>query len=207
MIAEKLTQGLAGMLGPRLQQMQSHKQVPMLLAQNTGCGGGARWVRGLGKSYRGGSKPNMVSEKGSQYHEWKIELMADLRLCASKRIDECMDSRQTQKEDITEDVADLKFQDGPNERKRCVSILCLEPMVCCAGLAVFAIEEAKGGNGLEAMRKLMQRFEPRTALRKRAHLRVIISRLPVGKLQELETKILRLRTHEAVPIHGRAIVG
>lgn len=63
----------------------------------------------------------------------------------------------------------LEFREGSNEAKELSSVLYLELMMCCAALAVSTFEEVEGYHGLEAMRELMHRFEPRAALTQTAH--------------------------------------
>lgn len=84
-----------------------------------------------------------------------------LRLSVDTRVDGWMEWAQTQKEDITEDVVDLEFEEGSSDVKELCSIVYSKSMMCCSEIAVSTIGEVKHGNGQEATRKLMRRFEPR----------------------------------------------
>lgn len=69
------------------------------------------------------------------------------------------------------------------------TVLYSELMMCCVGSAFFTMDHVIGGNWREATKMFMHRFEPRTALAKRAHLGAIITNPPARKIEEMETAI------------------
>lgn len=55
-----------------------------------------------------------------------------------------------------------------------------------------AVNGVADGNGLEAMTQLMNMYEQRTAMTKRAHLETIITNTPAMKVEDLEGNLQRL---------------
>lgn len=53
------------------------------------------------------------------------------------------------------------------------------------GLARTTVYSVQGGDRLQAMRFLMDRFEPRSALTRRAHLKTIITNASARKIEDL----------------------
>ena len=61
-------------------------------------------------------------------------------------------------------------------------------MSCTEDGAFRICYSVKDGNGLEAMRLLMKRYEPRTPGTKRALLKAVINNVPAKKPEDIEKK-------------------
>lgn len=71
---------------------------------------------------------------------------------------------QAQTEEIMEEPSGLKFGEGATEVKKCAALLYSQSTGCCTAQANEAASTVSNGNGLEALRDLMKRQEPRTSM-------------------------------------------
>lgn len=105
-----------------------------------------------------------------------------------------MERPQGLNEDIINVVLDRELDERSSDFKPLSAILYSELKGCCSKFAPSTIGEFKRGSGLECMRRLMQRFEPRMTLRKRAHFKAIITCTCAKRVAEMDTNILKLET-------------
>lgn len=114
MTAEQAMQGMAGMFGPLLQQLQSQQRVLTQLFESTDCGGRTRqgaWEGAIGEeASRSCSRERGLSIMSGR----KIELTDYIRLNVDERVDEWMEWSQSQKGEISEDAVDLEFEEISN---------------------------------------------------------------------------------------------
>lgn len=105
-----------------------------------------------------------------------------------KHIDGWVRRAQTQKEEVTEDGVVIDVEGGPAEVTEFSSALNVELTMCCVSTS-HTVDAVSDGNGLNAKRSLMNRYEPRSALTKRACLKPIIT--PKGeRIEHLEPNFL-----------------
>jgi hypothetical protein len=140
---------------------------------------------------RGIGKP--VSFKGDEnkYAEWKAKLLAFLRVNC-RHADQWIKWAGEQPNTITEEDLDLNFPNDKEDMTKFAINLYSILMHCTEDAAFRICHSVKEGNGLEAMRLLMKRYEPRTPGTKRALLKAIINQNPAKKPEELEKNLMHL---------------
>lgn len=67
--------------------------------------------------------------------------------------------------------------------------------MCCVSRLCHTIDAVDDGNGLESLRRLMNRYGPRTVLSKRAHVKAIMTNTSAKRIEDLEPKLLKLEPH------------
>lgn len=76
--------------------------------------------------------------------------------------------------------------------------------MCCVGLALLTVNQIKpheeNCHGLTMMWH-MKRFESPSALMSRTHLKAMITHSPVRKIQELDSNLVNMESHETVRGH------
>ena len=66
-------------------------------------------------------------------------------------------------------------------------------LLSCTEEDAFRIcHRVKDGNGLEAMRLIVKRYEPRTPATKRALLKAVISNAPAKKVEDIEGNLMHV---------------
>ena len=125
----------------------------------------------------------------TKYGEWMAKLLAFLRMSTPQAVD-WIKWACTEKQTITEETISTQFEiteeevTSFSERLYAILLSCTEddPFRICYSVS--------DGNGLEAMRLLMKRYEPRTPGTKRALLKAIINNPPAKKPDETEKNLL-----------------
>jgi hypothetical protein len=140
---------------------------------------------------RGIGKPTTFKGDEAKYAEWKAKLLAYLRVnCRSA--DSWILWAGTSTTAITEEDVDLAYPDDKDEVLRFANELYSILMSCTEEAAFRICYSVKAGNGLEAIRLLMKRYEPRTPGTKRALLKAIINQAPAKKPEDLEKTLMHL---------------
>ena len=140
---------------------------------------------------RGIGKPTTFKGDEAKYAEWKAKLLAYLRVnCRSA--DAWITWAGNSTTAITEEDVDLTYPDDKDEVLKFANEL-YSILLSCTEEAAFRIcYSVKAGNGLEAIRLLTKRYEPRTPGTKRALLKAIINQAPAKKPEDLEKVLMHL---------------
>jgi hypothetical protein len=140
---------------------------------------------------RGIGKPTVFKGDEGKYSEWKAKLMAYLRVNC-RGADGWIAWAGSSTTSITEEDVDLAYPDNKEEVLKFANELYSILMSCTEEAAFRICYSVKAGNGLEAIRLLMKRYEPRTPGTKRALLKAIINQVPAKKPEELEKTLMHL---------------
>ena len=168
----------------RMNQENMANLLQMVNSRGSG-GGGMTDTRGVGR-------PMTFKGDEQKYTEWKAKLLAYLRVQ-----DPCSDAWYTwackQASCITKEDVDMNFTDADNQNIKQWAIKVYAILLSCTEDDAFRIcHSVKNGNGLEALRLLMKRFEPRTPGTKRALLKAITNNIPSKKPNELEKNLMHV---------------
>ena len=142
---------------------------------------------------RGIGRPTSFRGDEAKYAEWKAKLMAYLRVAAPKS-DEWTNWACSQTSPITEDDVDMTYtNDDDNRMVKEWAVKVYAILLSCTEDDAFRIcHSVKDGNGLEAMRLLMKRFEPRTPGTKRALLKAVINNGSSKRPDEIEKNLMHV---------------
>lgn len=100
---------------------------------------------------------------------------------------------QAQKAAITQNTIDLELGEG-HEVNELLFVLLSDITACCA--CVLRLRDCwPSRNGLEAVRLLRNRFEPRLSFTKRAQVKCIMMDPPATNIGEVDAKLLQLEAH------------
>ena len=138
-----------------MQRMNSETLVE--LAKQMGGGGKG----GTMTDSRGIGRPITYKGDESKYAEWKAKLLAYVRV-SIPQADQWIRSSSQMATTITEEDVDLEYGDVSQVVKDFAVKLYSILMSCTEDDAFRICHSVKDGNGLEAMRLLMKRYEPRT---------------------------------------------
>lgn len=179
---------MAGMMAPLIEWAQTQQNlISHTLQQMAERGDFEGQGQEIGKGHRGLCKLVTFGGEAHEDLKWKAKLPACLREDVHRQCDEYVRRAQAQREEVTADAVELEFGEESAEVLEFSSRLKTELTGCCVKDAFCTVESDDGGNGLETLRKLMDRNEPRTALAKRAHLKAIITtNTPAKAVEELE---------------------
>ena len=167
-------------------QRQNMENIAVLMKQfQTGVGGG-----GMTDS-RGIGRPITFKGEESKYAEWKAKLLAYLRVTNPKSDSWIQWSSKRQKVITVEDV-DEEFETETQEVKEFAVKFYAILMSCTEDDAFRICHSVTDGNGLEAMRLLMKRYEPRTPGTKRALLKAVINNPPSKKPEDIEKNLMHV---------------
>ena len=147
-------------------------------------GGGMTDTRGIGR-------PIAFRGEETKYAEWKAKLMAYLRVATPKSDDWILWAGK-QLSTITEEDVDLQFDSDSGLVKRSAVKFYSILMSCTEDDAFRICHSVKDGNGLEAMRLLMKRYEPRTLGTKRALLKAVINNVAAKVPKEIENNLVHM---------------
>ena len=140
---------------------------------------------------RGIGKPTTFKGDEAKYAEWKAKLLAYLRVNC-RRAEVWISWAGNQTAAITEEDVDLTYPDDKDEVMKFANELYSILMSCTEEGAFRICYSVTVGNGLEAIRLLMRRYEPRTPATKRALLKAIINLTPAKKPEDLEKTLMHL---------------
>ena len=140
---------------------------------------------------RGIGKPTTFNGDENKYAEWKAKLLAYLRVNC-RNADSWIVWAGNSTTVITEEDVDLTYPDKKDEVLNFANVLYSILMSCTEDGAFRICYSVEAGNGLEAIRLLMKRYEPRTPGTKRALLKAIINQAPAKKPDDLEKTLMHL---------------
>ena len=140
---------------------------------------------------RGVGKPINFKGEERKYPEWKAKLMAYLKVTVKDSGQWTIWASQN-KDTITEDmIRDAFGVDSPAIIEFAVKLYAT--LLSCTEDDAFRIcHSVKDGNGLEAMRLMVKRFEPRTLGTKRAILKSIINNPAAKKVEDVEQNLMHV---------------
>ena len=165
-------EALQHLLG-EMHKMQSDSLAGLMKQQNDALAvlfGSGRGNSGLTDT-RGIGRPVAFKGDELEYAEWKAMLMAFLHISTPQLIKWVARADLT----VTEEDVDISYPNNKQDVWRFAHNLYSILLSCTEDDAFRICHSVKEGNGLEAMRLLMKRFEPRTPGTKRALLKAIIS--------------------------------
>lgn len=168
-----------------MQRMNAETMVELAKQMGgTGRGGTMTDSRGIGRpiTYKGDE---------SKYAEWKAKLLAYLRV-SIPRADDWIRWSSGMTTAITEEDVDLEYGEVSQGVKDFAVKLYSILMSCTEDDAFRICHSVKDGNGLEAMRLLMKRYEPRTPGTKRALLKAVINNPAAKKPDEIEKNLMHV---------------
>ena len=136
-------------------------------------------------------RPVVFKGEEQRYGEWKAKLFAFLRVSTPQAM-EWISWAGSQASTIDEELIAEDYRSENQEvinfgnRLYAILLSCTEedPFNICYSVA--------DGNGLEAMRLLMKRYEPRTPGTKRALLKAVINNLPSKRPDEIEKNMMHV---------------
>ena len=167
-------------------QRQNMENMAILMKQlqGGGQGGGMTDTRGIGR-------PIVFRGDESKYAEWKAKLLAYLRV-TNPKADVLVQWAGNMTSQITEEDVDLEYG-GEAQSVKDFAVKFFAILVSCTEDDAFRIcHSVKDGNGLEAMRLLMKRFEPKTPGTKRALLKAVINNPPAKKPEDIEKNLMHV---------------
>ena len=139
---------------------------------------------------RGLGRPDTFKGDEAQWMEWKTKMLA--YLCASNpgaRTWVDWASRQT--EVITKEDVELEYDDDlVRTQVASFDLTLYQTLVCSTSGHAFNMVHSAGGSGLEAVRLLSRRYEPRTPGTKRAILKAILGYAPAKRIEDIERSLL-----------------
>ena len=140
---------------------------------------------------RGVGRPTTFRGEEEKYCEWKAKLFAYLRMSAPKSM-EWITWASTRTSRIQDQ--DIKDEYEPQDSEvKDFSVKLYAILLSCTEDDAFRISHSVGdGNGLEALRLLMRRYEPKTPGTKRAVLKTIINNSPAKKPDEVEKNLMQV---------------
>lgn len=119
-----------------------------------------------------------------KYVEWKAKLLAHLRVNVGERIGIWAKRGQTQKEEVTDDSAELEYGYEEEQVNEFSPIRHSGLTMCLVSSPCRMLPSAPEGGGLEAFSLLVNRYEPRVALTERAHPKAIVTSPPAKRIGE-----------------------
>ena len=163
---------------------------------------------------RGIGKPVNFKGDEAKYAEWKAKLMAYLRTSEPRSV-EWISWANEKTSAITDDDIDDEYKTDSQVVKD-YSVKLYSTLMSCTEEDAFRIcHSVKDGSGLEALRLLMKRYEPRTPGTKRALLKAVINNPQAKKPDDIEKNLMHVEelmkkyetmSGEALPEDLRATV-
>ena len=140
---------------------------------------------------RGIGRPITYKGDETKWAEWKAKLMAYLRVIAP-RSDEVIQWACKELNPVAEEDIDLRYGEHKLEVMKYSANLYSILLSCTEDDPFRICHSVKEGNGLEAMRLLHRRYEPRTPGTKRALLKAIINNSPSKKPEDIEKNMMHV---------------
>ena len=134
---------------------------------------------------RGIGKPVTFHGEEKKYAEWKAKLVAYLKV-AMRESDEFIQWAGRNEDSIDERKIELTYGDRAGDVKD-FAVKLYATLISCTEEDAFRIcHSVKDGNGLEAIRLLMRRYDPKNPGTERAILKAIINNQPAKKAEDIE---------------------
>ena len=140
---------------------------------------------------RGIGKPITFKGEEKKYAEWKAKMMAFLKV-SIKQSDEWIAWAVASKDSITVDNILTDWGQKAEQLKSFASTLYSTLLSCTEDDAFRICHSVKDGNGLEAMRLIVKRFEPRTPATKRALFKAVINNPQAKKIEDIESSLMHV---------------
>jgi hypothetical protein len=140
---------------------------------------------------RGIGRPIVFKGDEARYAEWKAKLMAYLRVTVPSS-DAWLTWAGEQGRAITEEDIDEHFPQQAAKVKEFAIRLYAILMSCTEEDAFRICHSVKDGNGLEAVRLVFKRYEPRTPGTKRAVLKALINNQAAKKPEDIEKNLMHV---------------
>ena len=140
---------------------------------------------------RGIGRPIVFKGDEARYAEWKAKLMAYLRVTVPSS-DAWLTWAGEQGRSITEEDIDEHFPQQAAKVKEFAIRLYAILMSCTEEDAFRICHSVKDGNGLEAVRLVFKRYEPRTPGTKRAVLKALINNQAAKKPEDIEKNLMHV---------------
>lgn len=138
---------------------------------------------------RGHSKPMAWDANATTCRMWISKLMAYDRMSGKPRVDGCVRWAQTQKEAVTDDAMEIEFGED-TELVKLFSLTMHGDLTMLLEAGTFSEMDAlEQGNGFEALRVRMAKYEPRTAQTKRAYFKNIVSNRQAKNVEDMSAMI------------------
>ena len=149
--------------------------------------------QGVMTDTRGVGRPINFKGEERKYPEWKAKLMAFLKVTV-RESEEWIVWAAAETDTIDdESIRDSFGTDAVGRSVAEFAVKLYSTLLSCTEEDAFRIcHSVKTGNGLEAMRLLVKRFEPRTPGTKRAVLKSIINNPAAKKTDEIEANLMRV---------------
>lgn len=125
------------------------------------------------------------------YGEWKAKLRVYFRATVHKHAYQWIAWAGEQHQPLVEDDLDLAFGGAAGEIKDFSRALHAQLVSTTTEHPFQLVHNCPGGNGLEAMRAVIRRYEPRTPGTKRAVLKAIITNPPSRRAEEVERSLFK----------------
>ena len=140
---------------------------------------------------RGIGKPVAFKGDEKKYAKWKAKMFAFLKVDV-RNSDDWIAWAVGAKDSITaEDIAKGWGQQADQVMSFSSSLYAT--LLSCTEEDAFRIcHSVKDGNGLEAMRLIVKRYEPRTPATKRALLKAVINNTPANKVEDIESNLMHV---------------
>ena len=140
---------------------------------------------------RGIGRPVVFKGEEQRYGEWKAKLFAFLRVSTPQAM-EWISWAGSQASTIDEELIAEDYQSENQEVINFGNRLYAIFLSCTEEDAFNICYSVADGNGLEAMRLLMKRYEPWTPGTKRALLKAVINNLPSKRPDEIEKNMMHV---------------
>ena len=140
---------------------------------------------------RGFGRPIGFNGEESKYREWKVKLYAFV-LANNQQGEEWMEWASQQGTPITAITIKDKYDSNHAQVEHFARGLWATIVSCTSGSAFDLCHSAGQHNGLEALRLITRRFEPRTPATKRALLKAVINNPACKKVDEIERNMLHV---------------
>lgn len=125
------------------------------------------------KGHQGGTTPTKIEGDAHKYLEREAKL-AGLPVAVDNRIAIWVSWRQTRGEEVTTDAIELEFSAGAEHVKQVSSPLYSGLTLCLVTAPFYTPQYVTEGNGLEALRLLMNHYAPISALTRCRSGRVVL---------------------------------
>ena len=169
------------------QQMEALQQI----ISRSGSSGGAGGVGGGLTDPRGIGRPISFKGEEQKYAEWKAKLLAYL-VVALPECEGWVRWALEEKKTITDMVIREAWSDGAGAVKMFSTKLYATMLSFTEEDAFRIVHSVKDQNGLEALRLMGRRYEPRTPSTKRALLKAIVNNVSAKKPQEIENNLMHV---------------
>ena len=141
---------------------------------------------------RGVGRPIAFKGEERKYPEWKAKLMAYLRV-SQREADQWVQWASIETSEVNDQSILNHFGQDVGRAVSEFATKLYSTLMSCAEEDAFRIcHSVKNGNGLEAMRLLVKRFEPRTPGTKRAVLKSIINNPAARKTEDMEANLMKV---------------